>query len=169
MLCDVCQTKEANEFFTQIVNGQVQKVNLCEECSKQKGVTDPTGFALAELLLGMGTTQEKPEAKVTGILCPVCGFSQAEFKRVGRLGCPHCYEALRTDVETVLGNLHKGTRHTGKVPARAAASAAGNRLESLRRDLAKAIDEEKFEDAVRLRDEINALAPTIAPPPSTAS
>ena len=39
-------------------------------------------------------------------------------------------------------------------------------LEALRRDLAKAIDEEKFEDAVRLRDEINALAPTIAPPPS---
>ena len=29
MLCDVCQTKEANVFFTQIVNGQVQKVNLC--------------------------------------------------------------------------------------------------------------------------------------------
>ena len=45
MLCDVCQTKEANVFFTQIVSGQVQKVNLCEECSKQKGVTDPTGFS----------------------------------------------------------------------------------------------------------------------------
>ena len=88
MLCDVCQTKEANVFFTQIVNGQVQKVNLCEECSKQKGVTDPTGFALAELLLGMGTTQEKVETKPVGATCPTCGFSQAEFKRVGRLGCP---------------------------------------------------------------------------------
>jgi protein arginine kinase activator len=168
MLCDVCQSKDANVFFTQIVNGQVQKVNLCEECSKQKGVTDPTGFALAELLLGMGTTQEKAETKPAGLTCPTCGFSQAEFKRVGRLGCPRCYEAFHADVETVLGNLHKGTRHTGKVPAHAAASAMGNRLESLRRELAKAIDEEKFEEAVRLRDEINALTPPAAVPRKTS-
>lgn len=166
MLCDICQTKEANVFFTQIVNGQVQKVNLCEECSKQKGVTDPTGFALAELLLGMGTNQEKAEAKPTGLTCPSCGFSQAEFKRVGRLGCPRCFDTFRADVETVLGNLHKGTRHTGKVPAHAAASAFGNRLESLRRDLAKAIDEEKFEEAVRLRDEINLLSAAPSAPRS---
>ncbi|MFN0129521.1 MAG: UvrB/UvrC motif-containing protein [Verrucomicrobiales bacterium] len=161
MLCDVCQSKDANVFFTQIVNGQVQKVNLCEECSKQKGVTDPTGFALAELLLGMGTTQEKTESKPAGLTCPSCGYSQAEFKRVGRLGCPRCYDTFRSDVETVLGNLHKGTRHTGKVPANALASALGNRLESLRRELAKAIDEEQFEEAVRLRDEINSLTPPI--------
>jgi len=167
MQCDVCQAKEANVFFTQIVNGQVQKVNLCEECSKQKGVTDPTGFALAEVLLGMGATEEKSDPKPSGLTCPSCGYPQSEFKRVGRLGCPRCYDTFRTDVETVLGNLHKGTRHTGKVPAHAVASAVGNRLDSLRRDLAKAIDEEKFEDAVRLRDEINALTPASPAPPPT--
>ena len=164
MLCDVCQTKEANVFFTQIVSGQVQKVNLCEECSKQKGVTDPTGFALAELLLGMGTTEEKPETKgPTGTTCPACGFSQSEFKRIGRLGCPRCYDTFKSEVETVLGNLHKGTRHTGKVPAHAADAARGNRLESLRHQLAKAVHEEKFEEAVRLRDEINSLSAPSAP------
>ena len=169
MLCDVCQTKEANVFFTQIVSGQVQKVNLCEECSKQKGVTDPTGFALAELLLGMGTTQEKPETRgPTGTTCPACGFSQSEFKRIGRLGCPRCYDTFKSEVETVLGNLHKGTRHTGKVPAHAADAARGNRLESLRHQLAKAVHEEKFEEAVRLRDEINSLSAPPAPPAPAA-
>jgi len=29
----------------------MQKVNLCDACSKEKGVQDPTGFALADLLL----------------------------------------------------------------------------------------------------------------------
>lgn len=168
MLCDVCQTKDANVFFTQIINGQVQKVNLCEECSKQKGVTDPTGFALAELLLGMGKSEEKPEVKASGAACPACGFTQAEFKRVGRLGCPQCYDVLRSEVETVLGNLHKGSRHTGKIPAHAAVSARGSRLETLRRDLARAIEEEKYEDAVRLRDEINALSASAAPPRQSA-
>ena len=58
MQCDVCQQKEATVFLTQIVGGKMQKVNLCEACSKEKGVNDPTGFALADLLLGMGAAQD---------------------------------------------------------------------------------------------------------------
>ena len=30
MFCDVCQTKEATVFLTQIIEGKMQKVNLCE-------------------------------------------------------------------------------------------------------------------------------------------
>ncbi|MBU3666872.1 MAG: excinuclease ABC subunit B, partial [Chthoniobacterales bacterium] len=36
MQCDVCQSKEATVFLTQIVDGKMQKVNLCEACSKEK-------------------------------------------------------------------------------------------------------------------------------------
>ena len=157
MLCDVCKEKAANVFFTQIINGQVQKVNLCEECSKQKGITDPTGFALAELLLGMGAEAQAPAAKSTELTCEQCGFTQSDFKRVGRLGCAHCYGVFHDEIAGLLKNIHKGTRHTGRVPARIAATLVGSRVESLRRDLAKAIDDEKFEDAARLRDEINRL------------
>ena len=57
MLCDVCKMNDAAVFLTQIVDGKMQKVNLCEGCSKEKGVTDPTGFALADLLLGLGAAQ----------------------------------------------------------------------------------------------------------------
>ena len=56
MQCDVCKTKEAEVFLTQIVEGKMQKVNLCKECSKERGVDDPTGFALTELLAGLGTS-----------------------------------------------------------------------------------------------------------------
>ena len=49
MNCDVCKSNQATVFLTQIVDGKMQKVNLCESCSKEKGVTDPTGFALADL------------------------------------------------------------------------------------------------------------------------
>ena len=34
--------------ITQIINGQMTTVNLCETCSKEKGVTDTMGFGLAE-------------------------------------------------------------------------------------------------------------------------
>ena len=58
MLCDVCKCNDATVFLTQILEGKMHKVNLCEACSKEKGVQDPTGFALADLLLGIGAAEE---------------------------------------------------------------------------------------------------------------
>ena len=58
MQCDVCKAKEAEVFLTQIVEGKMQKVNLCKACSNDRGVEDPTGFALTELLAGLGTSTE---------------------------------------------------------------------------------------------------------------
>ena len=54
MLCCICKEKEATVHLTQIAGDKMQKVDLCEECAKTKGVNDPTGFSLADLLLGLG-------------------------------------------------------------------------------------------------------------------
>ena len=71
MLCDVCKCNDATVFLTQILEGKMQKVNLCDACSKEKGVQDPTGFALADLLLGIGAAEEiekgAPDAEVPGL------------------------------------------------------------------------------------------------------
>src|SRR6266516_4174465 len=83
MLCDVCKCNDATVFLTQILEGKMQKVNLCDACSKEKGVQDPTGFALADLLLGIGAAEEIEKGASTQ-KCPVCGFSQADFKKTGR-------------------------------------------------------------------------------------
>ena len=80
MLCDVCKCNDATVFLTQILEGKMHKVNLCEACSKEKGVQDPTSFALADLLLGIGAAEEI-EKGAPAKKCVVCGFSQADFKR----------------------------------------------------------------------------------------
>src|SRR6195952_4858624 len=116
MNCDVCKTNQASVFLTQIVDGKMQKVNLCEACSKEKGVDDPTGFSLADLLLGLGAAQEIEQSSGGGeIKCPHCGFTQADFKKAGRLGCAECYKVFADGLEGLLKTMHKGTRHTGKV------------------------------------------------------
>ncbi len=157
MFCDVCKSKEATVFLTQIVEGKMQKVNLCEGCSKEKGVNDPTGFALADLLLGLGAAQEI-EKNPLGIRCSVCGFSQTDFKKTGRLGCSACYDAFAEGLSGMLKNMHRGLIHTGKVPARLAlALSRARELAALQQGLEKAILEEKFEDAAGLRDKIRLL------------
>lgn len=157
MVCDVCKTNQATVFLTQIVDGKMQKVNLCDVCSKEKGVTDPTGFALADLLLGLGAAQEIEKG---GNLqkCPVCGFSQQDFKKTGRLGCAVCYETFAEGLHSLLKAMHKGTLHLGKIPARMAQSLQlGAEMENLHKELDKAVGKEDYESAAELRDQIKNI------------
>src|SRR6186713_378815 len=157
MICDVCKNHQATVFLTQIVDGKMQKVNLCEGCSKEKGVTDPTGFALADLLLGLGASQEM-EKSTSGKRCPICGFSQADFKKTGRFGCSQCYETFAEGLEPMLKNMHKGLEHKGKVPTRLLkARERAAELRKLQRDLRRAVEDEKYESAAELRDRIHQL------------
>src|ERR1041384_2499524 len=117
MLCDICKQNVATVHLTQMVEGKTKKVDLCESCSKAKGVDDPTGFSLADLLLGLGAAQEMEQAMPSGeAKCPHCGFSQADFKKAGRLGCAECYITFADGLESLLRTMHKGTKHVGKVP-----------------------------------------------------
>ena len=101
--------------MTEIVDGQMKKIDLCEECAKEQGVTDPKGFALADLLLGLGAASEM-ESGSGELECPACGFAQADFKKSGRLGCSDCYATFAEPLEGMLKQMHKGTQHVGKVP-----------------------------------------------------
>ena len=157
MLCDVCKCNDATVFLTQILEGKMHKVNLCEACSKEKGVQDPTSFALADLLLGIGAAEEIEKGAPTQ-KCPVCGFSQADFKKTGRLGCSGCYLAFADGLNSLLKAMHKGTSHVGKLPVRAQKTLAlSDRMKTLTENLRKAVQEENYETAAALRDEIRQL------------
>lgn len=152
--CDLC-SKPATVHLTQIVNNKVHKVDLCEECAQSKGVTDPSGFSLADLLLKASLN---PDPSAAGLRCEHCGFTQNDFKKHGRFGCPHCYETFQTMVTPMLDNMHKGTTHIGKVPQKALdRKSLYDRLTRLESSLDEAIKSERYEDAARYRDEIHQV------------
>ena len=135
----------------------MHKVNLCEGCSKEKGVQDPTSFALADLLLGIGAAEEI-EKGASAKKCSVCGFSQADFKKTGRLGCSECYGTFAEGLGSLLKAMHKGTEHIGKLPERAQRTMALNqRMHALTENLQKAVADENYESAASLRDQIKRL------------
>jgi protein arginine kinase activator len=149
-----CKQNPAKVHLTQIVGDKMQKVDLCEDCAKQKGVNDPAGFSLADLLLGLGASQEIVQAGGPEIKCPNCGFTQADFKKAGRLGCSQCYTAFAEGLEGLLKSMHKGTRHIGKTPLPFQSRDLSERLKQLQKKLDKAVSNEDFEQAANLRDEI---------------
>lgn len=160
MLCNICKQNVATVHLTDLVEGKAKKVDLCEACSKAKGVDDPTGFALADMLLGLGAAQEMEQATSNEpeLACPQCGFTQADFKKAGRLGCAHCYSTFYDGIEGLLKSMHKGTRHMGKVPQALKQNLEfSEKLKSLQKKLEKAVDTEDFEQAAVLRDEIKHM------------
>jgi protein arginine kinase activator len=163
MLCCVCKDKEAKVHLTQIVGDKMQKVDLCEGCAAQKGVNDPAGFSLADLLLGLGASQEMEQASGGEVKCRNCGFTQADFKKAGRLGCSECYVTFSEGLEGLLKTMHKGTKHVGKVPQALQQSRdLSDRLKSLQKKLDKAVADEDFEQAAAMRDEIKATKEKLA-------
>jgi protein arginine kinase activator len=175
MKCDVCES-EATVFLTQIINGQMTTVNLCDACSKAKGVTDEAGFGLAEAFLSSGNA----EVPSTEAVCGSCGFTASQLKKIGRMGCPECYSTFREGLDQLLRAMHKGTRHIGKVPAsiqiiapqespplppaapkpRASKKAAPPpvSIAQLREQLETAVRDERYEDAAALKKEIERIS-----------
>ena len=121
MKCDYCDQK-ATVFLTQLIDGQMKKVCLCESCAKEKGVTDPTGFSLADMLitgvpqLGVPGATFAATRSGGGKKCPSCGFSVDDLNRVRRFGCSECFQAFRPEVDLILRGMHQGVTHLGKVP-----------------------------------------------------
>ena len=173
MQCEGCQEKEATVHIQEVVGSEARALHLCSECAVKRGlpVGDADQVGLASLLykLAAETVGGEPgaereaheEAGVEEASCPECGLGEREFRQAGRLGCGKCYETFGALVEASLGNLHRGTRHTGKVPGRAcvgpAEGAAQGGYARLQEELVRAVAAEAYERAAELRDEIERL------------
>jgi protein arginine kinase activator len=152
--CNLCNNL-ASVHLTQILNNKIHKVDLCETCAQAKGVTDPNGFSLADLLV---KNPLEPEKQTNLLRCPTCGFTQNDFRKLGRLGCPTCYQTFDPLLSPVLENMHKGTLHRGKVPEKAISRrSVQERLNILEEEIKAAIAAERYEDAAEIRDQINQL------------
>lgn len=152
--CSHCG-QEATVHLTQIVNNKIIKVDLCESCAQTKGVTDPEGFSLADLLQKTQFVSQPDDPQLN---CPDCGLSTADFRRTGRLGCSNCFENIAPLLRPVLEDMHVGTQHQGKVPEQALRRQNKDRqLKSLESALEAAIGEEAYEEAAKLRDKIRSV------------
>ena len=173
MICEHCQKREATVHLTEITDGKVQEINLCEKCAEEKGVTIKP-FSISDFLSALASAHSVGKGKgAPEQACPACGISFAEFQSSGRLGCPEDYTAFREQILPLIERIHDATQHTGKAPAcPGGADAFECRRRQLQADLRRAIEHEEYERAAELRDELKELdaaggegAPGEPPPP----
>ncbi len=160
MLCDSCGQNEAIVHVTRIENNQMTTSHLCQSCAEDQGIQSgplPASQPLTEFIAQVGR-KIGPEDIAVGP-CAYCGLRLEDFKRTGRLGCPHCYVTFDSNLRQLLRRLHGQTQHTGKVylPPDPSHMQQEERLAGLRRKLDRAVESEDFERAAQIRDMIKAL------------
>ena len=152
MICQRCKKQQATIHLTEILQNEKRERHLCEDCAKEEGVAIKVQGNLQEVLSGMLEAHQAAGIEAT-LTCPDCGITYAEFRSQGRLGCPHDYEVFAEPLGEVLEKVHGATEHVGKLPRRAGvAMTAQRQLMQLRRELREAIENERYEEAARLRD-----------------
>ena len=140
-------------------------MSLCRECAEEAGYLDgfrsfgpwksliPDELGLLSEWLRPGTAQ--PAAAKA---CPVCGMTAAQLVSGGRAGCAQCYESFADILDPMIRRIHGDGTHQGAAPGSVDVQIQRRaRIAALRESLAKAVKDENFEQAAKLRDEIRAM------------
>lgn len=159
VLCQRCQRAKATVHITDTIPMKKER-HLCAECAEKEGViTKQDPHATTNEILKQFLEQKTGLAATEDLTCPSCGTTFREFQLKGQLGCPHDYEAFKSVLAPLIARAHEGaTHHVGKVPVTAGENLRRETgLIRLRRELKGALDEENYERAADVRDQIQAL------------
>lgn len=164
MKCQKCD-RPATFHITDLIDGEPSELHLCEECAQsfltpsQEEASEmmPAMAGLLAQHLAVGETADEL-ARLDQRACPVCGITFLQFRKQGRLGCPHDYVFFEKELEPLLVSIHDNTQHIGKVPKRCPHGAdQQTQLIRLRREMKDAVAGEEYERASELRDKIRGI------------
>lgn len=163
MKCESCGRDEAVVHLIRLEGGVVSDARLCHECvrglSKYRQKISSKSLSVASLLTQLAKGAQEAAARVskeTAVSpCPSCGLEFASYKATMMLGCPDCYDSFSDQLLPELRRIHGSTQHVGTSPEhKPDVVERQKRLADLKEELTQAVENEDFERAAFLRDEI---------------
>ncbi|MCL2513316.1 MAG: UvrB/UvrC motif-containing protein [Oscillospiraceae bacterium] len=160
MICQHCGKNEATTHIRKIVNGETALYHLCGPCAGALGYKDVfSGFGLdLSKMFGSFLSDGQKGGPAATARCEKCGSSFEDIMKSGKIGCADCYSLHYNKLLPSLQRIHGKTVHEGKVSAGAGEEIKNERrITDLKALLSKAVEEQNFEHAAKLRDEIRSL------------
>jgi len=168
MNCECCHEAEATIHLTQVIDGEVKKLNLCQVCAQKNGIDLNSPISITDVLLGLGSQPQSQQLSAVSefdLSCSRCQMTRTEFKKRARLGCPDCYKAFMGELSAITHAMHHSRQHVGKIPARQGnAARITAQIAGLQKEIEAAISREEYEAAANLRDKIRSLQKDITDP-----
>ena len=145
MKCDRCGEREAEFNYIEIErDGTRKEHHLCRRCAIETGI-----------LKDLSHDSHEGKEALTVSDCPVCGMSFEDFKKEELFGCADCYDAFRPALYAYFRKIQGSERYRGKMLAQnEKVLAIKKNLRLLRKKLEKFVEEERYEEAIKIRDEI---------------
>lgn len=157
-------------FITQIVQGEVTELHLCEACAKERGLLDPVTLSFNEKFFPenfqqqienllkkveqdvskLGLFHQEKEDDTPHMTCPICQFSLSNYRKTGRVGCPDCYRVFANHLDGHFADAPSASQSTIQASPQL-------QIKKLEHQMAKAIETEDYETAASLRDQIKTL------------
>ena len=158
MLCQNCRKNEVNFRYTQVINGEKREIALCDKCAKKLGlesldfsseIEDLFNMSFAESFLPSFARTRMLESKNLGTIFNNDIFNNPFFEQASQKSEPIETTTGLSDEEKqdVLKDIKKATKNNEQK----------NKKQILEGKLEKAIKEERYEDAAKIRDEIKRL------------
>lgn len=183
MLCENCRKREANVKYSENINGVKKELNLCEECSKKLGITQmsfniPIDFSnfFGGFMEDFVTPEFMPLLQeIKQLKCNNCGYTFDDIAKTGKMGCEECYSVFEDRIDPILKKIQGSNHHIGRI-GKIIDNKISNknnenkinqkddkpqkeqdRLSELKQELKQAIQEERYEEAAKIRDEIKKI------------
>ncbi|MBN1492792.1 MAG: UvrB/UvrC motif-containing protein [Candidatus Omnitrophica bacterium] len=160
MICNSCGKNKATIHVTELIEGKMVEVHLCEKCANEKDIANKVSFSLNDILAGLMqfTTQSDEMSKQLKMRCPGCNLSIQDLQKKGKVGCAQCYEVFAQFLLPLIQKIHGSAQHFGKRPSHVDEKLNIQiEIEKLEADLQKKIEAEAFEEAAIVRDKIKFL------------
>ena len=162
MQCQICNKNDATIHLTEIAEGIRTEMHICEQCAAEQNIAVKNHIPINELLSNLLASQPaEDEISISEekIACPNCGFTLAQFRKEGVMGCPYDYEIFEKQLESLIEKAHTGSSsHCGKVPVSTPQDTKQQmKLLQLRKKLDLAVQTEDYETAAMLRDQIKQI------------
>lgn len=149
--CSECR-KELCTRFVQVNLTQSVEHAVCRDCpmlARWCGLVEPSG------------SSEKTAQGAGDICCGHCGTTMDNVLMGTPLGCTDCYDVFADALCTqILKIPFSNVIHCGRGPGERASFNPTLRLYALNEALQETLSREEYEEAARIRDEINALIKT---------
>lgn len=160
MLCQNCNRNDATTHLKRIINGEAAEVHLCSSCALSLGVSDAVSAfsSFGEISGSILASNNTVRISNKTLRCDTCGFAFEDIMRTGMIGCPECYRVFSRRLRPAITKIHGRATYLGKVPVGINEEIKRDTaVNELKERLNKAIDEQNFELAAVLRDEIKKL------------
>ena len=154
MKCQSCGKKEATVRYKENINGKKQEIFLCESCADKMGFVNFSDL-FTPMFVSIPEFFSKPEQK----RCKKCGYTLENYSKTGVFGCEECYNTFEDTLDELFLKLHGKNRHIAieKKNPKTQEEKNAEKVEELKEKIKSLIDQEKYEEAAIIRDEIKKL------------